>query len=75
MVNTYYRSDVTNDTVEVAAILDQSSAISEKCMMSVVVIEREKARAFYLEKNGGFSTFDSRRKTWRAIVFSTVLIN
>ena len=51
-------------TLEVAAILDQSSAISEKFMMSFVVIVKEKARAFYLEKNCGFSTFDSRRKNW-----------
>ena len=51
-------------TLEVAAILDQSSAISEKFMMSFVVIVQEKARAFYLEKNCGFSTFDSRRKNW-----------
>ena len=56
-------------TLEVAAILDHSSAISEKFMMSFVVIVQEKARAFYLEKNGGFSAFDSRRKNWRAFFF------
>ena len=56
-------------TLEVAAILGQSSAISEKFMMSFVVIVQEKARAFNFEKNCGFSTFDSRRKNWRAIFF------
>ena len=55
-------------------MIDQTSAISEKIMMSFVVIEREKVRASYLRKMVGFQpSISGKRMT--SEYFSSGLIN
>ena len=56
MVNTQYRSDVTNDTIEMSAIKTKQTPLADNSLISFVVVEQGKALARYLAETGGFST-------------------
>lgn len=71
MVNTQYRSDVTNDTIEMSAIKTKQAPLADNSLISFVVVEQGKALARYLAETGGFSTADSQRN-WRATFFPPV---
>lgn len=71
MVSTQYRSDVTNDTIEMSAIKTKQVPLADNSSISFDIAEQEKARARYLAETGGFLTVDSQRN-WRANFFPPV---
>jgi len=52
MVNTQYRSDVTNDTIELSAIKTKQVPLADNSSIRFVVVEQEKARARHLTETG-----------------------